>query len=301
MEASRQKILAIEVGNTRSALQVFEGVKPAADSTRVASEARAITLAAQELMRGSQVAAVVLAGVNPPVLNAVEAEFRAKAEAPGAEKSGVPGVVRLGTDVPVPIVNALVDDSTVGQDRLLCALAAYSVAEQACVVVDVGTAVTVDFVDGEGVFQGGVIAPGARMMLKALHEHTAALPELKFEVPSGERGPFGKDTKHAMQLGVANAIRGLVRTMIEQYSEAFGAYPQIIATGGDAGALFAEDDLVEHIVPDLQLLGIAHACRIIAGGLEAPESAPKRVPGMLGGEGLGGFDERGAPDDEDES
>lgn len=258
-------LIAVEVGNTRCAMGLFRGTRAAGEAARVpAADAAGLARALEGLREEAPGAAIVLAGVNPSALDAVERAARGAVARGGA--GGNVRVLRLGRDAAIPIRRALDDDTTVGQDRLLCALAAYAVSEQACVVIDAGTAVTVDFVDGEGVFQGGVIAPGASMMLRALHEQTASLPSLSFEVPDPARGPFGKDTAHAMRLGVVNAIRGLVRATVERYADAFGAYPQIVATGGDAGALFAEDDLVENIVTDLQLLGIAHACRILAGG-----------------------------------
>ena len=164
-------------------------------------------------------------------------------------------VLRIGVDIPIPLKHNLDDATTLGRDRALNALAAYSRAEQACAVVDVGTAVTVDFVDGEGTFQGGMIAPGVRMMLAAMHSRTDALPSLEAALPDPARGPYGKDTAHAMQLGVYTAIAGLVRTGVERFAEAYDAWPQIIATGGDAG-LLERDELIEHFVPDLQLLGI---------------------------------------------
>lgn len=163
--------------------------------------------------------------------------------------------LRIGVDIPIPLQHNLDDASTLGRDRALNALAAYHRAEQACAVVDVGTAVTVDFVDGEGTFQGGMIAPGVRMMLASLHADTDALPELAAALPDPARGPYGKDTAHSMQLGVYTAIAGLVRTGVERFAEAYDAWPQIIATGGDAG-LLERDGLIEHFVPDLQLLGI---------------------------------------------
>lgn len=165
-------------------------------------------------------------------------------------------VSRLGKDLPIPVRVALRDASTVGQDRLLNALGAYRTAEQACVVIDAGTAVTVDFIDGQGVFQGGVIAPGLSMMLAAMHEHTSALPKIEFEPAPVEDGPLGKDTPSAMRLGVVGAVLGLVRYQLERYADLYGAYPQVIATGGDAARLFEHDEVVEHVVPDLQLMGI---------------------------------------------
>lgn len=167
-------------------------------------------------------------------------------------------LVRVGRDLPIPINRALDDESTVGHDRLLAALGAYRTANQACVVVDAGTAVTIDFVDGEGTFQGGAIAPGPTLMLDALHGRATHLPQLEFKPPDPRRGVFGKDTTHAMLLGVAAALRGVFRERLDSYAEAYGAYPQVVATGGDA-ALLEETGLVDHIVPDLVLMGIAAA------------------------------------------
>lgn len=169
----------------------------------------------------------------------------------------------FGKNMVIPIELALDDGGTVGQDRLLCALGAYAKAKQACAIIDAGTAITVDFIDGAGVFQGGVIAPGLRMMLRAMHEQTAALPQIELARPDPARGPFGKDTTHAMLLGVRGAALGLVRYVTERYAEHYEAYPQIIATGGDAAILFDGDDVVEHVVPDLQLLGIVEAGRLL--------------------------------------
>ena len=168
-------------------------------------------------------------------------------------------VYRIGRDLPIHMNHTLDDPKTVGQDRLLCALGAYQQAQQACVVIDAGTAVTVDFVDGEGTFHGGVIAPGAAMMLSAMHEHTDALPPVQFGAID-ESTPFGKSTPDAMLRGVHGAIVGLAHRLIERYASFYDAYPQIVATGGDAPALFANDEIIEHIVPDLQLVGIHAAC-----------------------------------------
>jgi type III pantothenate kinase len=148
-------------------------------------------------------------------------------------------------------------ETITGMDRLLNALAAYRRLRQACVVVDAGTAVTIDFVDGEGTFHGGAIAPGARMQLRSLHRQTAALPEIEFRKPDDET--FGRSTAEAMLRGVYHGIRGAVWRLVERYADRYGAYPHVIATGGDAEVLFADDELVDRIVPELTLHGIA-AC-----------------------------------------
>jgi len=245
-------ILALAVGNTRARFGLFVDREMRESASALADDAPMVAKDVARLLENVHDARVVLSSVNPPAARAIAEALRREG---GAE------VLEIGEDVAIPLRHALDDASTLGQDRALCALGAFARSEQACVVVDAGTAVTVDFVDGEGVFQGGVIAPGLGMMLRALHEHTAALPELRFELPDPKRGPFGKDTRHAMLLGVQSAVRGLVRDTVERFAETYEAYPQIVATGGDAHLLFENDDLVEHVVPDLQLLGIIEACR----------------------------------------
>jgi len=165
---------------------------------------------------------------------------------------------RIGPDLPCSVASSLPASAGTGQDRLLASAAAFDLLGQACVVVDAGTAVTVDFVDGEGVFQGGAILPGLRMSLRALHQRAAALPEIELNVPD-EAEPFGKDTRQAMLNGVLYGIRGAVRLLTERYAERYGAYPAVIATGGDAQMLFADDELIDRVVPDLVLRGIALA------------------------------------------
>ena len=118
---------------------------------------------------------------------------------------------------------------------------------------------TVDFVDGEGTFQGGAIVPGARMQLHALHTLTATLPEIDLAEPN--EGPFGRSTSQAMLNGVVHGVRGAVQRLVERYAKKYNAFPQVIATGGDAKLLFANDELVDHVVPDLTLLGIGAAAR----------------------------------------
>lgn len=253
-------LIAVSVGNTRTRIGLFvDGQLDPAQALPNADPA-AIAMAVTGLHAD---APIVMASVNEPVAAKVEQEIKR------AERA----VARFGSDLAIPIVNALADDSTVGQDRLLNALGAFSRASQACVVVDCGTAITVDFVDGDGVFQGGAIGPGLNMMLRALHEQTAALPQVPFEpspavVSEADANvAFGKDTRRAMLLGVQSAAQGMVRALVERYATAYGGYPQVVATGGDARVLFegpGGDDFVEHIVPDLTLLGIEAAVKKLA-------------------------------------
>jgi len=159
----------------------------------------------------------------------------------------------IGQDVPLPIETSVDSPFEVGTDRLITAAAAFSVVEDAVVVADFGTAVTIDLVDETGVFVGGTISPGFDMSLGAMHEHTAKLPQVKMQKPSGV---YGSNTAEAMRAGVYWAAVGLLETLCRKYAEQLGRWPHVILTGG-AAALFKDDcDFVDSYVPDLAVRGI---------------------------------------------
>ena len=254
MKDTRQPpVLAIQVGNTRIKIAAFAQHDPEETVfVKTGDLAGAVEAAARlyETIGAEPDCSVVIASVNPPVSDALAGMLRDQLAA---------DIYTVPTDMPVPIGTCLAPGAMPGVDRLLNAAAAYARLKQACIVIDAGTCVTVDFVDGEGVFHGGAIAPGLRMQLKAMHEHTAALPALDFEVPEG--AAWGADTREAMLRGAYHGVRGLAWRLIERYAEQYGGFPLVIATGGDAATLFADDELVNQVVPDLVLRGIALAAR----------------------------------------
>ena len=273
-------ILAINVGNTRTQFARFEGAERRTLGVEPNSPLEALTdalLAELASLRDEgEKPVAVIASVNRAV--AAEVERALTASAPDCE------VIVAGRDMPIEINHSLDEsgEQTVGQDRLFNALGAFAMRPEACVIVDAGTAVTVDFIDGEGVFHGGAIAPGARMMLRALREQTAALPEVAFAEPHGlgdplspgSLEPFGKNTPQAMLNGVFFSIRGLVRVLTERYAEKYEAYPRVVVTGGDAQTVFASEELVDAIVPDLTLRGVAAAFDAWMRTLDAHDDAP---------------------------
>ncbi len=246
-------LIAISVGNTRTHVgQFVDGVLKRSQSCANSHPATIVEEATsmwQEILNTPE-AAIAMASVNgevaDPLRSAIEDQLSIE-------------VYRIGEDLPSPIGTQLDPETITGIDRLLNAAAAFQTVQQACIVVDAGTAVTVDFVDGQGTFHGGAIAPGARIQLKALHENASALPELKFHKPGAE--VIGRSTAQAMLNGVYHGIRGMVWRLAERYAEDYGAYPIVIATGGDAEMLFKDDELIDRIVPNLTLIGIAAAAR----------------------------------------
>lgn len=263
MTNNNASMVAVNVGNTRTGIALFQG-KELQESLRVVNtELGEISKRIAGLVgkitgngegsggSGGVGGTVVVASVNGPVCGSILKEVRDIL--PDVE------IMEIGVDCAAPVGQQLEPEAIVGPDRLLNAAAAFDVLGGACVVIDAGTAVTVDFVDGKGTFHGGAIGPGAQKQLDILHAGTDQLPELDFVAPRDQ--PFGANTSEAMLQGVFYGIRGMVRHLIERYAEAYEAYPAVIATGGDAKVLFENDELIEHVDEDLALRGIAAAYR----------------------------------------
>jgi type III pantothenate kinase len=191
--------------------------------------------------------AVAGASVNPPLNAALQEIVR---QVTGQD------IQWVGPDLDLPIGVETDEPARTGVDRILNVAAAYEQIEKACVVVDAGTAITIDCCNDNGDFLGGAIAPGMKMMLDSLHEKTAILPRVDFKMPEGG---FGRSTESAICQGVYWGIRGMVRELVERYAMELGNWPDVIATGGDAAQLFAGWELIHAISPDLTLYGIALA------------------------------------------
>lgn len=266
MDGPAPDLLLVSVGNSRTRCAVARQWRLEPSRVVENSDARALREALTELTEGE--------GDRAPDVALIASVNDAVADAAGETLTRETSMRlhRLGRDLAVPMAHALPEPVTVGTDRLLAALGAFSRCRSACVVIDAGTAVTVDFVDGTGVFQGGVIAPGLRMMLRALHDGTAQLPDVTPEAEPADL-PFGRTTASAMQLGAMAAVRGLAHLQVDRYAEFYGAYPRVIATGGDAPLLFGDDQIIEHVVPDLVLMGMVEAMRVLVGDDGADDDA----------------------------
>ena len=148
---------------------------------------------------------------------------------------------------------------SVGIDRLLGAVAANGRrrANTQALTVDVGTAVTINHIDGDGNFLGGAILPGYRLMGLALHEHTARLPAIAvedIEIAKLARFP-GQNTHAAIACGIRAAVAGAVEHIVNRLGDLESC--DYFATGGDAPLLLRDIARIPLVyVPTLVLEGI---------------------------------------------
>ena len=167
-----------------------------------------------------------------PVRRAVVASTRGEVdEVADLLRPRVEYLLEFSSQTPVPIGNAYLTPETLGRDRLAAAVGAAALCPgRDVLIVDFGTAVTIDLVTADGTFRGGCISPGMKTRFRALHDYTAKLPLCG---PTEDEQLQGLTTEEAIRLGVMNSltfeIEGYIARMREKIDDLC-----VIFTGGDA-------------------------------------------------------------------
>ncbi len=245
-------VLAVDVGNSTVKAGLFESGRLVWSLRSPTDQPSGLTDRLTSKLSGVQLTPLVAV-----IGTVVKQQLQQIKQAVSA--AGIEHQIVLGSEHPVPIVNLTQRPEQVGQDRLLAGLGASQVTRPPLVVIDAGTAITVDLVDADGRFVGGSIFPGLRMMARALHDYTDGLPQV--EVAHGV-SLIGTDTGSAIRAGIFAAAFGGVDRMCRQLSAHAGRSEPlpIVATGGDS--IVITDQLGAdsvHLRPDLVLEGIWHA------------------------------------------
>ncbi len=158
--------------------------------------------------------------------------------------------------------NGYEDFERLGLDRWVALVAGYRLAGGACVVIDLGTAITSDFVARDGEHIGGFICPGMPLMRGQLRTHTR---KIRYDDQSAERAHSslvpGRNTVEAVERGCTLMMRGFVLTQLAHAAQLLGGDFTLFLTGGDADLV---KDVVPHarVIPDLVFVGLAIACPI---------------------------------------
>ena len=252
-------IVVFDVGNTETTIGLFDQDDLAAhwrlmtDVSRTPDEFGVLlcTLLRSADIDCSRLSGAAVGSVVPPITGPLVESCRSWLR--------VDAVV-IDAHAPLPIVLQVDEPLTVGADRIINTLAASRLYQTDTIVVDLGTATTYDCITAEGVFLGGIIAPGVRTSADTLVRRTSKLPATELVAPARAIGTRTEECIRAgVMFGAAEAIDGLVRRIKQEWPG--GAVPQVVATGGLAevvAPLCAEIDVVE---PFLTLHGLrmAHA------------------------------------------
>lgn len=236
-------ILAIDVGNSRIKFGVCERASAPGAAAVLPSCVDLLVLPASEEIDWGRVTAhfeesgafraAIVAGANPNGVAMILSGW------PGGGWPA-PVAIRRGGDLPLT-VNVDFPDK-VGIDRLLDAVAANVLRrpDEAVVIVDSGTATTVDYLSAAGAFEGGAIMPGLELGARSLHQYTALLPLI--DVPSllADRvAPLGRNTIDAIRSGLWFGQIGAIRELVTRLAERSERPPLVLVTGGNGRWLAA--------------------------------------------------------------
>lgn len=174
---------------------------------------------------------------------------------------GKPPVV-VDAAAPLPIRLEVEEPLTVGADRIINTLAASRLYGRDTVVVDLGTATTFDCITANGVFLGGVIAPGVRTSAETLFRRTSKLPATELRAPTKVIGTRTEECIRAgVVFGAADAVDGIVRRIMRAWPRP--VQPLIVATGGLAETIRPFCETIEIVAPHLTLDGLRMAYDLI--------------------------------------
>jgi type III pantothenate kinase len=165
------------------------------------------------------------------------------------------------TNAMLPIEVRVRQPERVGTDRLVAALGAAALRSsgRSAIVIDAGSAITVDLVSADGAFEGGAILPGFEMMATALAQQTDQLPLVTRCEATPSPPVVGKSTVEAIRSGLFWSHIGAVRELVARITSDQDAPPDIFVAGGDAQKIAAFLDQPIRIVPNLVFHGIAIA------------------------------------------
>lgn len=141
---------------------------------------------------------------------------------------------------------------TLGVDRFFSCYGAVSQTQKSAVVIDAGTACTIDFMSADFIYRGGVIMPGLGVVEKSVREHIPTLPHVSRQLP--DVWP-GRSTRQSLQWGVAGMYQGAISHYLEKYRQSFKAF-DVFITGGDAKVISEWIECSQKIHPMLLFEGM---------------------------------------------
>jgi len=221
-------LLLFDIGNTMISAALVQGQKVLARG-QILSRQKEVTLRRELgplirrlVKREKALDAIIVTSVVPDVTRVVARVVRDVLKK---------DVLLVGRDLIVPIKNLYRQPKQVGQDRLVCAYAAKEIYGAPVIVLDLGTAITVDVISAKGAYLGGMIIPGLRLSAEALFQKTALLPLTEIRRPTAL---IGRDTRDSILSGLFYGYGAMMRGVVEEISVHLKASPAVVMTGGYA-------------------------------------------------------------------
>ena len=221
-------LLAVDIGNTNLVIgcvhddKILFKARIATDRTRTSDQYGVEIKSMLEAygVKRSDIEDCIISSVVPPVFNSVRTGvIKIIGKQPMVVGPGLKTGLNIHVDVP----------SQVGSDRIVIAVAALAEYKAPLLLMDLGTATTIEAVEPDNVYMGGVIIPGVRVSLDALTSRAAQLPGISLDQP---KQVIGKNTVDCMRSGMMYGTAAMIDGLVERMEEELGHRCTLIATGG---------------------------------------------------------------------
>jgi type III pantothenate kinase len=248
-------LLALDIGNTNIVAGVFDGLLLRAQWRLSTHRDRTADEFAVFLKLALEAKGYSFAEITGVAISSVVPSLTPQATRFACDYIGCEPLV-IGPDTDTGLVNDYDRPREVGADRLVNGLAAWK-KYGAVVIVDLGTATTVDAVSQDGHYLGGAIAPGIGISTDALFQAAARLPRVEIAPPPRA---LGSNTVHSMQSGIVFGYAGLIKELVSrcvaEVEARDGHKVTVLATGGLAELIAPLVDSIQHVEPELTLEGL---------------------------------------------
>jgi type III pantothenate kinase len=258
-------IIVGDVGNTETTIGVFDGDLLVANwrlTTNVPRTRDEILALVRALLSAAGIDPRALDGV---AIGSVVPQLTAPLREALAGLTPTALVYTVDASSPLPITLDVEEPSTVGADRIINTLAASRLFGRDAIVVDLGTATTFDCITRDGVFLGGVIAPGVITSAETLFRRTSKLPATELVAPDRV---IGRRTEACIRSGVmfgtAESVDGIVRRIKSEWPGS--ERPLVVGTGGLAETFHPLCGELEMVDPHLTLTGLRMAFQLLREG-----------------------------------
>lgn len=221
-------LLAIDIGNTNIVIGVIEDdvirfeARIATDQVRTSDQYGVEIKNVLEAygVNKDEIEDCIISSVVPPVFNSVKTGvIKVIGKQPMVVGPGLKTGLNINVDVP----------SQVGSDRIVIAVAALAEYKPPMILMDLGTATTIEVVEPGNMYLGGVIFPGVKISLDALTSRTAQLPGISLDKP---KNIIGRNTVDCMRSGMMYGTAAMIDGIVERIEEELGHKSTLIATGG---------------------------------------------------------------------
>ncbi len=243
------RIAVFDVGNTSLKFALVQNGRPGPPSVHEhdALTPKKLLQVLKGLAKDKQIEGAIACSVSPANCTRLREAWRSVSRIP---------LLFLNHHMKLPIALKYPQPATIGPDRLAAASASFVRLRKAHIVIDAGTAITVDCIDEKGRFLGGAIAPGPAVMTDYLASSTGLLPKMEF---SGAVPKIGRSTEGAMRIGVRVGYGAMINAIVNHLQK--GAFDQrkvpLLVTGGHARKAARELRQDTKVVSGLTLEGLA--------------------------------------------